>query len=55
VTHDATWNGRSGLRGLVLALSILALTACATRPPASDRAAVAAYEETNDQLEPLNR
>lgn len=32
-----------------------ALSACATRPPASDPAAVAAFEESNDRLEPLNR
>lgn len=31
------------------------LAGCATRPPASDAAAVAAFEETNDQLEPFNR
>lgn len=29
--------------------------ACATRPPASDAIAVAAYEEANDPLEPFNR
>jgi phospholipid-binding lipoprotein MlaA len=33
----------------------LALAGCATKPPASDPAAVAAFEETNDRLEPLNR
>jgi len=37
---------------LVLATS---LSACATRPPADDLFAVAAYEEANDPLEPLNR
>lgn len=42
-------------RGLVLVFALLSLTACATRPPASDKAAVAAYEERNDRLEPLNR
>ncbi len=38
----------------VLALCLLA-GACATRPPASDLNAVAAYEEANDPLEPFNR
>lgn len=33
----------------------LALSACATRPPASNPAAVADYEQTNDPLEPTNR
>jgi phospholipid-binding lipoprotein MlaA len=42
-------------RGLVLAIALLSLTACAHRPPASDKAAVAAYEERDDPLEPLNR
>jgi phospholipid-binding lipoprotein MlaA len=32
-----------------------ALGGCATRPPASDPAAVRAFAETNDRLEPLNR
>ena len=31
------------------------LTACATRPPASDPAALAAYKRADDPLEPLNR
>ncbi len=31
------------------------LSACASRPPADDLFAVAAYEEANDPLEPLNR
>lgn len=31
------------------------LAACATRPPASNPIAVAAYEEANDPLEPFNR
>ncbi len=38
----------------ILAVCILA-SACATRPPASDLNAVAAYEEANDPLEPFNR
>ena len=33
----------------------LSLAACATRPPASDPDALAAYQQTNDPLEPLNR
>ncbi len=41
-------------RAVVLLLS-LALGACATLPPASDPEARAAYKETNDPLEPLNR
>ena len=32
-----------------------ALAGCATRPDASNPAAVKAYEETNDPMEPLNR
>ena len=39
---------------LLLAIA-LSLSACATRPPADDLFAVAAYEEANDPLEPLNR
>jgi phospholipid-binding lipoprotein MlaA len=31
------------------------LAACATKPPASDPIALAAYEEANDPLEPMNR
>ena len=38
----------------VLAACLLA-GACATRPPASDAIAVAAYEDANDPLEPFNR
>ncbi len=34
---------------------LLAVSGCATRPPASDTGARAAYEEANDPLEPLNR
>src|SRR5271165_2878704 len=33
----------------------LALAGCATKPPASDAAAVEDYEQTNDPLEPTNR
>ncbi len=31
------------------------VTGCATRPPADDEEAVAAFEEANDPLEPMNR
>ncbi len=40
---------------LLLACLGLSLGACATRPSADDPAALAAYEEANDPLEPLNR
>ena len=36
-------------------LIALSLSACATRPPASDMEAVRAFEELNDPLEPWNR
>ena len=39
---------------LILA-AMASLSACASRPPASDPFAVAAYEEARDPLEPLNR
>jgi len=32
-----------------------ALSACATKPPASEPEALAAFEETNDKMEPFNR
>lgn len=34
---------------------VLIASACATKPPASDPAALAAYKEANDPFEPLNR
>lgn len=37
------------------AVAVLALSACANKPPASDPDAVAEYEQTNDPLEPTNR
>lgn len=43
------------LRGLWLAFVLFGLSACATRPPDSDPAALAAWHEANDPLEPLNR
>jgi phospholipid-binding lipoprotein MlaA len=42
-------------RLMLMALAAVALSACATRPPASDAAALAAYQENNDSLEPFNR
>lgn len=40
----------------VLALGVgLVLSGCATRPDPADAPAVAAYEEANDPIEPLNR
>lgn len=42
-------------RPLLMLLGMLALSACATRPPASEPEALAEYEQTNDPLEPLNR
>ncbi len=38
-----------------LLLTGLALSGCATRPPASDKEATADYEQTNDPFEPSNR
>jgi phospholipid-binding lipoprotein MlaA len=47
---------RSGALPTLLGIAtLLALAACATRPPASDPDAVADYEQTNDPLEPTNR
>ena len=40
---------------VLLLTAAAALSACATRPPANDPFAVAAFEEANDPLEPLNR
>ncbi len=42
------------LRWLALGLA-LSLAACATPPPLDDEVAIAAYEEANDPLEPMNR
>ncbi len=35
--------------------ALLAVSACATRPPASDKEATADFEQTNDPYEPANR
>jgi phospholipid-binding lipoprotein MlaA len=40
---------------LAAGLAALTLSACATKPPASNAIALAAYEEANDPLEPFNR
>jgi phospholipid-binding lipoprotein MlaA len=47
---------RSVTAPVVLALgAMLALSGCATRPPAGEPEALAEYKETNDPLEPTNR
>jgi phospholipid-binding lipoprotein MlaA len=38
-----------------LTLAVVGLSACATKPPASDPDALADYQQTNDPLEPTNR
>jgi len=43
------------VRMALAALVIAGLSACASKPPASDPIALAAYQEANDPLEPLNR
>jgi phospholipid-binding lipoprotein MlaA len=42
-------------RPSLLLLGLLALSACATRPPASEPEALSEYEQNNDPLEPFNR
>src|SRR5947209_19433828 len=46
---------RSVLPRLLLAASLIALSACATRPAPGDQAALEEYRENNDPLEPTNR
>lgn len=47
---------RSRLHALFIpALILFAVSGCASKPPASDPAALQAYEELNDPLEPWNR
>ncbi|MFC3126396.1 VacJ family lipoprotein [Pseudoroseomonas globiformis] len=41
--------------GALLLAGLLALSACATRPPASEPEALAEYQQNNDPLEPMNR
>jgi phospholipid-binding lipoprotein MlaA len=41
--------------GFLAAFTLAGLGGCATKPPASDPAALQAYEQTDDPLEPLNR
>lgn len=45
----------SMLLGMAACLGLLAMSGCATPPPASDPAAVAEFKQTNDPLEPTNR
>ena len=40
---------------LLTVILICGLNGCATRPPASDKDALADYNETNDPIEPTNR
>lgn len=48
--------GRNSLRATITVFGLaVILSGCATRPDAADTAAVAAYEEANDPIEPLNR
>ena len=46
---------RSVLPRFLLAASLIALSACATRPPPGDEAAQAEFQENNDPAEPANR
>jgi phospholipid-binding lipoprotein MlaA len=42
-------------RSSLLLVGLLAVSACATRPPADEPEAVAEFEQNNDPLEPFNR
>ncbi len=46
---------RTWVAGLATAFVLTSLAGCATRPPASDPDALAAYEQNDDPLEPMNR
>lgn len=46
---------RSVLPGLLLAVSLVGLGACAAKPPPGDQLALEEYNEANDPLEPTNR
>ena len=43
------------LRAALATVAVCSLAACATKPPASDAAATAEYNENNDPFEPANR
>jgi phospholipid-binding lipoprotein MlaA len=43
------------LRAFLAVAAVCAVSACATKPPASDAAATAEYQDNNDPLEPTNR
>jgi phospholipid-binding lipoprotein MlaA len=50
--------GKSALRttfSRALIMALIGLSACATKPPASDPVALSAYQRANDPLEPMNR
>jgi len=46
---------RRALAAAAIAAGALSLSACATKPPATDADATQEYEQTNDPLEPTNR
>ncbi|MEQ8747789.1 VacJ family lipoprotein [Pyruvatibacter sp.] len=54
-TKDISQAGMSGTSLVVVVAIALTLGACATRPDPGDQPAVAAYQEANDPIEPLNR
>ena len=54
--ENSTRGTTSRCFSLIILLAVATgLSACASRPPADDPFAVAAYQEANDPLEPLNR
>ncbi len=55
VKNSCNGTAPSYISVILMVTASAALTACATRPPADDPFAVAAFEEANDPLEPLNR
>lgn len=54
MTKPVTPTFRAALMGAVAGISLLA-AGCATKPDPTDQAAVEAYNEANDPLEPMNR
>jgi phospholipid-binding lipoprotein MlaA len=52
--HRLSFFGASRIMAF-LALAVLSLSGCATKPAADDPDAVADYQQTNDPLEPTNR